>query len=135
VSAPHVLHSDGAARGNPGPAAIGAVLFAPGRLEPVAVVSEAIGRATNNEAEYRALLSGLEAALAAGVTHLLVRLDSELLVQQATGGYRVKAANLKPLFARLRVLIGRFTSISFEHVPRERNAIADDLANAALDRG
>jgi len=58
-----------------------------------------------------------------------------LLVQQATGGYRVKAANLKPLFARLRVLIGRFTSIAFEHIPRERNAIADDLANAALDRG
>ena len=68
VSAPHVLHCDGAARGNPGPAAIGAVLFAPGKLEPVAVVSEAIGRATNNEAEYRALLAGLEAALAAGVT-------------------------------------------------------------------
>jgi ribonuclease HI len=135
VSAPHVLHSDGAARGNPGPAAIGAVLFAPGKLEPLAVVSEAIGRATNNEAEYRALLAGLEAALAAGVTHLLVRLDSELLVQQATGAYRVKAVNLKPLFARLRTLMVRFASITFEHVPRERNSIADDLANAALDRG
>jgi ribonuclease HI len=135
VSAPYVLHSDGAARGNPGPAAIGAVLFAPGRLEPVAVVSEAIGRATNNEAEYRALLAGLEAALAAGVTHLLVRLDSELLVQQATGAYRVKAANLKPYFEQLRRLMIRFASIAFEHVPRERNSIADDLANAALDRG
>jgi ribonuclease HI len=135
VSAPHVLHCDGAARGNPGPAAIGAVLFAPGKLEPVAVVSEAIGRATNNEAEYRALLAGLEAALAAGVTHLLVRLDSELLVQQATGAYRVKAVNLKPLFAQLRLLMVRFASITFEHVPRERNSIADDLANAALDRG
>jgi ribonuclease HI len=135
VSAPHVLHCDGAARGNPGPAAIGAVLFAPGKLEPVAVVSDAIGRATNNEAEYRALLAGLEAALAAGVTHLLVRLDSELLVQQATGAYRVKAVNLKPLFARLRLLMVRFASITFEHVPRERNSIADDLANAALDRG
>jgi ribonuclease HI len=135
VSAPHVLHCDGAARGNPGPAAIGAVLFAPGKLEPVAVVSEAIGRATNNEAEYRALLAGLEAALVAGVTHLLVRLDSELLVQQATGAYRVKAVNLKPLFAQLRLLMVRFASITFEHVPRERNSIADDLANAALDRG
>jgi ribonuclease HI len=128
------LHSDGAARGNPGPAAIGAVLFAPGRLEPVAVVSEAIGRATNNEAEYRALLAGLEAALEAGVSHLVVRLDSELLVQQATGNYRVKAPGLKPLFQRLRGLMGRFASISFEHVPRERNTLADDLANAALDR-
>ena len=65
----------------------------------------------------------------------MVRLDSELLVHQATGRYRVKAPDLKPLFARLRVLMGRFTSITFEHVPRERNAIADDLANAALDRG
>jgi ribonuclease HI len=129
-----VLHSDGAARGNPGPAAIGAVLFAPGKLEPVAVVSEAIGRATNNEAEYRALLAGLEAALEAGVSHLVVRLDSQLLVQQAAGNYRVKAPGLKPLFARLRVLMGRFASISFEHVPRERNTLADDLANAALDR-
>jgi len=134
VTAPHVLHTDGAARGNPGPAAIGAVLFAPGRLEPVAVVSEAIGRATNNEAEYRALLAGLAAALEAGVTHLVVRLDSELLVRQATGRYRVKAPGLKPLFRELGALLRRFTSVVFEHVPRERNALADDLANAALDR-
>ena len=130
----HLLHCDGAARGNPGPAAIGAVLFAPGRVEPVVAISERIGRATNNEAEYRALIAGLQAALEAGVTRLLVRLDSELLVQQATGNYRVKAANLKPLFERLRALARRFASITFEHVPRERNSIADDLANAALDR-
>jgi ribonuclease HI len=135
VSAPHVLHTDGAARGNPGPAAIGAVLFAPGKLEPVGVVSKAIGRATNNEAEYRALLAGLEAALAAGVTDLVVRLDSELLVHQATGHYRVKAPGLKPLHQQVRTLMGRFAAITFEHVPRERNTIADDLANAALDRG
>jgi len=129
-----VINVDGAARGNPGPAAIGAVLFAPGKLEPVAVVSEAIGRATNNEAEYRALLAGLEAALQAGVTDLVVRLDSELLVCQATGRYRVKAPSLQPLFGQLRTLTARFASIAFEHVPRERNTIADDLANAALDR-
>jgi len=134
VTAAHVLHADGAARGNPGPAAIGAVLFAPGRLEPVAVVSEAIGRATNNEAEYRALLAGLEAARSAGVTDLVVRLDSELLVRQATGQYRVKAPGLKPLFEQLRALLSGFGSVRFEHVPRERNALADDLANAALDR-
>lgn len=134
MSAPHVLHSDGAARGNPGPAAIGAVLFAPGRLEPVAVVSEAIGRATNNEAEYRALIAGLQAALDTGVTHLVVRLDSELLVHQATGRYRVKAVGLKPLHQQVRTLMGRFAAIDFEHVPRERNTVADDLANAALDR-
>ncbi len=129
----HVLHCDGAARGNPGPAAIGAVVFAPGRVEPVAAISERIGRATNNEAEYRALIAGLQAALAAGVTRLLVRLDSELLVQQMTGGYRVKAPGLKPLHKEAVALVGRFASVAFEQVPRERNTIADELANAALD--
>ncbi len=133
MSAPFVLHSDGAARGNPGPAAIGAVLFAPGKVEPVAAVSEAIGRATNNEAEYRALLAGLQAALEAGVTRLLVRLDSELLVNQMNGSYRVKAPGLKPLHAQAAALLGRFASVVFEQVPRERNSIADELANAALD--
>jgi len=130
---PHVLHCDGAARGNPGPAAIGAVLFAPGRLEPVVAISEAIGRATNNEAEYRALIAGLQAALEAGVTRLLVRLDSELLVYQMDGTYRVKAPGLKPLAREAAGLVRRFASVVFEQVPRERNTIADDLANAALD--
>jgi ribonuclease HI len=130
---PYVLHCDGAARGNPGPAAIGAVLFAPGRVEPVAAVSERIGRATNNEAEYRALIAGLRAALEAGVVRLLVRLDSELLVRQMDGSYRVKAPGLKPLHREAVGLVGRFSSVAFEQVPRERNAIADDLANAALD--
>lgn len=129
----HVLYCDGAARGNPGPAAIGGVLFAPGRVEPVAAISEAIGRATNNEAEYRALLAGLQTALAAGVTRLLVRLDSELLVKQMDGSYRVKAPGLKPLHEEAVALLRRFASVVFEQVPRERNAIADELANAALD--
>jgi ribonuclease HI/probable phosphoglycerate mutase len=129
----HVLYCDGAARGNPGPAAIGGVLFAPGRVEPVVAISEAIGRATNNEAEYRALLAGLQAALEAGVTRLLVRLDSELLVNQMNGSYRVKAPGLKPLHREVTALRGRFTSVVFEQVPRERNSIADELANAALD--
>lgn len=129
----HVLYCDGAARGNPGPAAIGGVLFAPGRVEPVAAISEAIGRATNNEAEYRALLAGLQTALAAGVTRLLVRLDSELLVKQMDGSYRVKAPGLKPLHQEAVALLRRFASVVFEQVPRERNAIADELANAALD--
>ena len=129
----HVLYCDGAARGNPGPAAIGGVLFAPGRVEPVVAISEAIGRATNNEAEYRALIAGLQAALEAGVTHLLVRLDSELLVHQMDGTYRVKAPGLKPLAREAAGLVRRFASVVFEQVPRERNTIADDLANAALD--
>lgn len=129
----HVLHCDGAARGNPGPAAIGAVLFAPGRVEPVAAISERIGRATNNEAEYRALIAGLQTALEAGVARLLVRLDSELLVHQMTGTYRVKAPGLKPLHREAETLVRRFASVAFEQVPRERNALADELANAALD--
>lgn len=133
MSERHVLHCDGAARGNPGPAAIGAVLFAPGRLEPVAAISERIGRATNNEAEYRALIAGLEAALAAGVGRLLVRLDSELLARQMSGAYRVKAPGLKPLHEQAQALVRRFESVVFEEVPRERNSVADDLANAALD--
>jgi ribonuclease HI len=129
----HVLYCDGAARGNPGPAAMGAVLFAPGKVEPVAAVSERIGEATNNVAEYRALIAGLEQALEAGVSRLVVRLDSELLVRQVTGTYRVKAEGLKPLHRQVAALIGRFALVTFEHVPRERNTIADELANAALD--
>lgn len=129
----HVLYCDGAARGNPGPAAIGGVLFAPGRVEPVVAISAAIGRATNNQAEYRALLAGLQAALEAGVTRLLVRLDSELLVNQMKGTYRVKAPGLKPLHGEAVGLLRRFASVVFEQVPRERNALADELANAALD--
>ena len=130
---PHVLYCDGAARGNPGPAAVGGVLLAPGRVEPVVAISEVIGRATNNEAEYRALIAGLQAALEAGVTYLLVRLDSELLVNQMKGNYRVRAPGLKPLYREAVALLRRFASVSFEQVPRERNALADELANAALD--
>jgi ribonuclease HI len=129
----HILYCDGAARGNPGPAAIGAILFAPGRVEPVAAVSERIGRATNNEAEYRALIAGLQAALEAGVSCLLVRLDSLLLVSQMDGSYRVKAPGLKPLHREAVLLVRRFDAVAFEQVPRERNSLADELANAALD--
>lgn len=129
----HVLHCDGAARGNPGPAAIGAILFAPGRVEPVVAVSERIGPATNNVAEYRALIAGLQAARAVGVSRLVVRSDSELLVRQMTGRYRVRAAGLKPLHREAAGLVQQFAAVVFEEVPRERNSLADELANAALD--
>jgi len=129
----HVLYCDGAARGNPGPAAIGAILFAPGQVEPVAALSERIGRATNNVAEYRALIAGLQVAREAGVNRLLVRSDSELLVRQMTGKYRVKAPGLKPLAREAAGLVQRFDEVGFEEVPRERNSLADELANAALD--
>jgi ribonuclease HI len=128
----HVLYADGASRGNPGDAAIGAVLYAP-EGEVLAEVSEAIGEATNNVAEYRAVIAGLEAALEHGVERLVVRLDSLLLVRQIRGEYRVKAPGLRPLFRRVLALTGGFTSFSIEHVRRESNTVADGLANAALD--
>ena len=128
----HVLYADGASRGNPGAAAIGAVLYGPDG-EVVARVSEAIGQATNNVAEYRAVIAGLEAALGLGVERLRVRLDSLLLVRQIRGEYRVKAPGLQPLYRRVRALMDRFSSFSVEHVRRELNSVADGLANAALD--
>ena len=136
MSAPegHVLNCDGASRGNPGPAAIGAVLYGPTGEEPVLEVSEAIGEATNNVAEYEALIAGLEGARDLGARRLLICLDSQLLVRQIAGEYRVRAAGLKPLFRRVQALMAEFAVVDIEHVPREKNVVADALANAALDR-
>jgi ribonuclease HI len=133
MSGGHSLYCDGASRGNPGPAALGAVLYDPSG-EPVAEISEAIGETTNNVAEYRALVAGLECAVEMGVEALSVRLDSQLLVRQVTGEYRVKAAGLKPWHRRAVALLGRIPSVRIEHIPREENTVADGLANAALDR-
>ncbi|MCJ7726579.1 MAG: ribonuclease HI family protein [Acidimicrobiia bacterium] len=127
-----VMYADGASRGNPGPASIGAVVYDP-RGTTVAEVSEVIGETTNNVAEYRALIAGLEAALQLGVTRLQVRLDSLLLVRQVRGEFRVKAPGLQPLHRRVQVLVSRFDGFSIEHVRREKNTVADGLANAALD--
>ncbi len=129
----HVLYADGASRGNPGPASIGAVLYDPDGAV-VAEVSEAIGVTTNNVAEYEALIAGLQAALDLGVERIRVRLDSLLLVRQIRGEYRVKAPGLQPLYRRVRALEGRFAAFAIEHVRRESNTVADGLANAALDR-
>lgn len=134
MSGAHLLYADGASRGNPGAASIGAVLYAPGNPDPVVEISEAIGTTTNNVAEYRAVIAGLEAAVARGVERLVVRLDSQLLVRQIEGDYKVKAAGLKPLHRRAVELLGSIPSAVLEHVPREKNAVADALANAALDR-
>lgn len=127
-----VLHVDGGARGNPGPAAIGVVVSdADGRL--VEEVAEAIGEATNNVAEYRALLRGLERARALGADEVEVVGDSELVAKQVSGQYKVKHAGLRPLHAEaLRALAG-FTRWQVRTVPRAQNADADALVNAALD--
>lgn len=130
-----VLYTDGAARGNPGPAGVGAVLYQEGEGRPVRLdeVSRAIGTATNNVAEYQALLDGLAVAERFAPDELVVRADSQLLVRQITGHYRVKAPGLRALHGEAVRRLARFPKVRIEHVPRERNAEADTLANAALD--
>lgn len=127
------LFTDGGARGNPGPAAIGArLLTADGLL--VDEVSAAIGTATNNVAEYEALLAGLELALDRGVQRLTVLMDSELVVRQLNGAYKVKDRNLQPLFSEALRRIAGIPDVEIRHVPREENGEADRLVNEALDR-
>jgi ribonuclease HI len=128
-----ILSIDGAARGNPGPAAIGIVL-----TDAKGIVIEEhgqlLGETTNNVAEYRALLWGLERARANLADEIEVRADSELLVRQLKGIYRVRAANLSPLFEQARSALARFVRVSIHHIPREQNRRADALANEALDK-
>ena len=127
-----VLRTDGAARGNPGPSAAGVVIERPGG-EVVAGLGRLLGRCTNNEAEYRAVIVALEEARKLGAEEVLVRTDSELLARQLLGRYKVRAANLKPLFKRARALLRGFRRSDVRHVPREENREADRLANRALD--
>jgi ribonuclease HI len=132
MSARFVLRTDGGARGNPGPAGAGFVLEDASR----AVVRSGgryLGQATNNQAEYEALILGLEVALDHKVRDLEVRADSELVVKQMSGHYRVKNAGLAPLHAEAARLAGLFQSVTFVHVRREENERADLLANAAMD--
>jgi len=129
-----VTYSDGASRGNPGRAAMGAVVIDPsGKVRHE--VSESLGVTTNNVAEYRGLIAALEAALALGARRVEARLDSELLVRQAIGRYRVRSPGLIPLHNRVLALRSRFDEVVFRHVPRAQNKHADALANQALDRG
>jgi ribonuclease HI len=131
-AAEYILACDGASRGNPGPAAVGFVLTDSHGNEVLAR-GATIGAATNNVAEYSALLRGLEAALALGVRRLRVRMDSELVVRQMQGRYRVRHPRLQPLFGAVQQLRARFEALHIEHVPRAANARADGLANQALD--
>jgi ribonuclease HI len=129
-----VVYADGASRGNPGPASVGAAVYDDSGQE-VHTVSRRIGRATNNEAEYRAAIAGLEAALALGAQHVELRMDSELVVRQLDSRYKVRNPNLRRLFGRVKDLQWRFASFQARHVGREQNRRADRLANEALDRG
>lgn len=130
----HTVNIDGASRGNPGPAAYAMVLRAPDGKK-IAEISKCIGRKTNNIAEYYALVAALDYAAANSIRALRVRSDSELLVRQMQGRYRVKNEDLKPLHERAQKLVRGLDYFVIEHVPREQNSDADALANVALDGG
>jgi ribonuclease HI len=125
------IHTDGAARGNPGPAACAYVIERPGR--PPVEHAEKLGPATNNVAEYTALIHGLEAAAALGLRRVAVLSDSELMVKQFNGEYAVKNAELKDLYNEARSLARRFEVVQLSHVRRADNKRADQLCNAVLD--
>jgi ribonuclease H / adenosylcobalamin/alpha-ribazole phosphatase len=127
-----IVACDGASRGNPGPAGAGAQLVdADGTV--LSEVAEGLGETTNNVAEYTAVIRGLERAHELGVRTVLLRSDSQLLINQLIGVYRVKTPHLQPLHRRVREIASRFDSIEYEHVRRERNTEADRLANEAVD--
>jgi ribonuclease HI len=127
-----VVHVDGGARGNPGPAAIGAVISTP-EGEVLDEASALIGETTNNVAEYRGLLLGLERARALGATEVEIVNDSQLVARQVGGTYKVKQAHLKPLHEEVLATLRNFERWSIRSVPREENTRADALVNDALD--
>ncbi len=127
-----VAHVDGGSRGNPGPAAIGAVISDTDG-QSLREEGRPIGRETNNVAEYRAVLLGIELATELGATELEIVGDSELIVKQVRGEYKVKDAGLKPLHAKVRQALAELDSWAIRHVRREQNVEADRLVNEALD--
>ena len=134
------IHTDGGSRGNPGPSGAGAMIR-DALGNSVASVSQFLGTHTNNFAEYEAVILGLEALskivpqTKRAATNVIIKMDSELVVKQMRGEYKVKNPILKEQHARLKRVIATFGTISFAHVPREENSDADFLANAAMDRG
>ncbi len=127
-----VAFADGASRGNPCPASYGAVVYDDqgGELRGLGAT---IGRGTNNVAEYRGAIAAVEAAIKLGATELELNMDSQLIVRQIEGSYRVRNAALRPLFRTLQDLLNQLDAFKIQHVPREQNTRADALANAALD--
>jgi len=126
-----VIFTDGTAEPNPGPAAIGATIKdEQGKL--ITSISQPIGQATNNQAEYRAIIAALENAISLGASQVDIRSDSELVVRQIDGRYRVKNAALKPLYQRVKQLQSQLKGFTITHIPRQQNIEADSLANMAL---
>jgi ribonuclease HI len=130
-----LIYSDGGARGNPGPAAIGALVLDPSTTPAtrLATVSECIGETTNNVAEYRALIAALEAARPFAARRVQVRADSMLVIEQLRGKWKVKQPHLEPLVAEAKALLADYEDVDLAHVRREQNVDADALVNAALD--
>lgn len=128
-----LIHTDGAARGNPGPAGAGAILRDAATGEVLAEVAQGLGRATNNVAEWTAVRLALEEARNLGATRVDLRMDSELVARQITGIYRVKHPDLKPIHAAVMALLSGFDGYTIGHVPRELNKDADRLSNVAID--
>jgi ribonuclease HI len=130
-----LIYCDGGSRGNPGPSAIGAFVLDPSTDPPrrLAEVSECIGVTTNNVAEYRALIAGLQAAAPYGARRVRVRADSKLVIEQVKGGWKVKQPHLLPLRDEVRGLLAGYAETDLRHVPRAENFDADALVNAALD--
>ena len=126
------LQFDGGSRGNPGPAGVGVVLRAADGT-PLVTLGRFIGRATNNVAEYKALIAALKQAKALGARRVTVRADSKLVIEQMRGAWKVKNPDLQELWAEARGLARGFERVTWQHVPRERNRAADALANRAMD--
>lgn len=130
-----IARTDGGSRGNPGPAGIGVVLEDADTQEVVETHAVYLGVTTNNQAEYKAVVLALERAQALAAEELEVVADSELLVKQANGEYRVKNPGLQPLYAKIKFLEHHFRRVSYRHVRRALNKAADALANQAMDEG
>ena len=128
-----IAYTDGGSRGNPGPAGYGVQIVNGTDGTLIAELREALGTTTNNVAEYRALLAALGWAVANSVAHLHIRADSELLVKQMRGEYRVKHPGLQPLYEEAKTMCRQIGRVTFEHVRREQNKEADRLANEAMD--
>lgn len=136
----YILYTDGGARGNPGPAAAGVVIY-DAKLTEVDKFAHYLGVATNNQAEYQALILGLgRIQKIVGDTHKIAEtsveafMDSELIVKQLSGEYRVKNKQLKPLVAKVEELASEFEAVKFKHILRDKNTLADKLLNRELDR-
>ncbi len=126
-----IINTDGLSKGNPGTAAIGATIKDE-RGKILATISKRIGITTNNVAEYQALISALQKAIKLGGTQVVIRADSELMIRQLNGRYKIKSEGLKPLYIEVTQLLAKFEAVSLKHIPRELNAEADKLANDSL---